>query len=92
MEAFQKRPRPEDIYAKELFYAIRANTIDVNTCRAATNLDGTSLKDCVMGNCPESTRMIKIVSRDLIVLDSNRSCITINLLANLTDLYRNIFI
>ena len=58
MEAFQKTPRPEDRYAKELFDAVQANRMD----GAATNVDGTSLKDYVMGNCPESTlpRMIKL--------------------------------
>ena len=31
MDAFQKKPRREERYAKELFNAIRANTIDVDT-------------------------------------------------------------
>ena len=58
MEAFQKRPRPEDRYAKEIFDAVQTNRMD----GAATNIDGASLKDYVMGNCPESTRprMIKL--------------------------------
>ena len=55
MEAFQKKMRPEDRYAEELFNAIRANRMD----GAATSA---SLKDYVMGNCPESMRpwMLKL--------------------------------
>ena len=58
MDAFQKTPRPEDRYAEELFDAVQANRMD----GAATNVDGASLKDYVMNNCPESTRprMIKL--------------------------------
>ena len=59
MDAFQKRPRPEDRYAKEVFDAVRTNRMD----GAATNVDGTNLKDYVMNNCTESTRMIKLAMK-----------------------------
>ena len=53
MEAFQKKMRPEDRYTEELFNAI--GWMD----GAATSA---SLKDSVMGNCPESMRprMLKL--------------------------------
>ena len=54
MKLYNKTPRPEDVYASDLF-----KNID-SVGSAANNVDAHSLKIYVSNNCPESTRMIKL--------------------------------
>ena len=61
MVFFQKSSCPEDRNAKEFSEAIGCNRMD----GAANNVDAASLKEYMLGNCPESTRMIKLaIKRD----------------------------
>ena len=56
MSFFQKSSFQEDRNAKEFSKAVKSNRMD----GAATNVDAAGLKEYMLRNCPESTRMIKL--------------------------------